>query len=84
VGIRECCFLGVPAVNIGSRQQGRDRGGNVIDVGHDRGEIAGALGKHFSNGRYPRDPLYGNGDAGPRIADVLAEATLRIDKMLQY
>ena len=36
VGVRECSFLGVPAVNIGSRQDGRDRGANVLDVGYDR------------------------------------------------
>jgi UDP-hydrolysing UDP-N-acetyl-D-glucosamine 2-epimerase len=84
VGIRECSFLGVPTVNIGSRQQGRDRGQNVIDVGHDRKAIGAALAKHFANGRYPRDPLYGDGNAGVRIADVLAEAPLRIHKMLQY
>ena len=84
VGIRECSFLGVPAVNIGSRQAGRDRGKNVIDVPHDRGAIGAAIVKHSSNGRYPGDPLYGNGNAGVRIADVLARAPLRIDKMLRY
>jgi UDP-hydrolysing UDP-N-acetyl-D-glucosamine 2-epimerase len=84
VGIRECSFLGVPAVNIGSRQTGRDRGSNVIDVRHDRQAISAAMAKHFSNGRYPRDPLYGNGNAGVRIADVLAEAPLRFEKVLQY
>ena len=40
VSIREASFLGVPAVNIGSRQQFRERGLNVIDVDHDRHEIA--------------------------------------------
>ncbi|MGB5547759.1 MAG: UDP-N-acetylglucosamine 2-epimerase, partial [Polyangiales bacterium] len=40
-GIRECSFLGVPVVNIGGRQTGRDRGANVRDVGYDRGAIAG-------------------------------------------
>jgi UDP-hydrolysing UDP-N-acetyl-D-glucosamine 2-epimerase len=84
VGIRECSFLGVPAINIGSRQAGRDRGRNVIDVSHDRREITGAMAKHFSNGRYPRDPLYGSGDAGIRIAGVLAGTPLRIEKRLQY
>jgi UDP-hydrolysing UDP-N-acetyl-D-glucosamine 2-epimerase len=83
-GIRECSFLGVPAVNVGTRQSGRDRGGNVLDVGHDRREISSAMAKHFSNGRYPRDPLYGNGDAGAKIARVLAEAPMRIHKTLQY
>ena len=54
VGIRECSFLGVPAVNIGSRQDGRERGPNVIDVGYDRRETADAIQRHLSNGRYPQ------------------------------
>ena len=83
-GIRECSFLGVPAVNIGSRQTGRDRGRNVIDVAHDRQAISAALAKHFSNGLYPRVSLYGSGNAGPRIADVLATAPLTIEKTLRY
>jgi UDP-hydrolysing UDP-N-acetyl-D-glucosamine 2-epimerase len=84
VGIRECSFLGVPAVNIGSRQQGRDRGKNVIDVEYDRAQIAAAIARHFSNGRSERDTLYGNGCAGERIAKALAETPLRIEKMLCY
>ena len=39
VGIRESSHLGVPVVNIGSRQSGRERGPNVIDVGCDREAI---------------------------------------------
>ena len=84
VGIRECSYLGVPVVNIGSRQAGRDRGGNVIDAGYDRRDIAGAIQRHLNNGRYARDPLYGDGNAGPRIADCLTGASLRIDKKLAY
>ena len=38
-GIRECSFLGIPVVNIGSRQNGRLRGSNVIDVNYDINEI---------------------------------------------
>lgn len=85
VGIRECAFLGVPVVNIGTRQAGRDRGRNVIDVGYDRDEIAAALEHHLGNGgRYPCDPLYGDGAAGTRIAQTLATAPLRIEKRLCY
>lgn len=84
VGIRECSFLGVPVVNIGSRQSGRDRGENVFDVGYDRGEIKTAIERHLANGRYRRDPLYGDGQAGPRIADCLTEAPLHIEKRLAY
>ena len=84
VGIREASFLGVPVVNIGSRQSGRDRGRNVLDVGYDRREIAAAIQRHRCNGRYPQDQLYGDGHAGERIARLLAEAPLRIEKRLAY
>jgi UDP-hydrolysing UDP-N-acetyl-D-glucosamine 2-epimerase len=84
VGIRECSFLGVPVVNIGSRQAGRDRGENVIDVGYDRAEIDAAVSQHLRTGRTPRSPLYGDGRSGPRIAHHLAEVELRIEKKLTY
>jgi UDP-N-acetylglucosamine 2-epimerase len=83
-GIRECSYLGVPVVNIGTRQSGRDRGGNVLDAGYDRRDIADAVQRHLNNGRYPRDQLYGDGNAGSRIAACLTEAPLRIDKKLSY
>lgn len=84
VGIRECAFLGVPAVNIGVRQVGRERGRNVLDVGYDRIEIKAAIQTQIANGRAPQDTLYGDGKAGQRIADILATAELRIDKRLAY
>jgi UDP-hydrolysing UDP-N-acetyl-D-glucosamine 2-epimerase len=84
VAIRECSYLGVPAVNIGSRQQGRERGRNVIDVGHDRAAIAEALGEHRRRGRPQGDHLYGDGRAGTKIADVLATAPLTVEKRLTY
>ncbi len=83
-GIREGSFLGVPVVNIGSRQLGRDRGRNVVDVGYDREAIDEAVRRQIANGRYERDTLYGEGKAGPRIAELLAEAPLRIDKRLTF
>jgi UDP-hydrolysing UDP-N-acetyl-D-glucosamine 2-epimerase len=84
VAIRECSFLGVPAVNVGSRQQGRERGANVIDVPHDRAAITAAVREHMRRGRAPSDHLYGDGRAGTRIADCLATAELTVDKRLTY
>jgi UDP-hydrolysing UDP-N-acetyl-D-glucosamine 2-epimerase len=84
VAIRECAFLGVPAVNVGSRQQGRERGANVIDVPHDRGAITAALARHRAQARPAPDHLYGDGGAGPRIAEALATAPLTIEKRLTY
>jgi UDP-hydrolysing UDP-N-acetyl-D-glucosamine 2-epimerase len=84
VGIRESSFLGIPVVNIGTRQSGRERGRNVLDVAYDRNEIAGAIRHHLGNGSYPRDPIYGEGDAGKKIADLLAKVPLTIEKRLTY
>src|SRR5687768_12872633 len=84
VAIRECSYLGIPAVNIGTRQQGRERGANVIDVEHDRAAIAGAIREHARRGRPTADHLYGDGDAGRRIADCLATAALTIEKRMTY
>ena len=84
VGIRESAFLGVPVVNIGSRQGGRERGPNVLDVGYDRTEIARAVRQQLEHGRYERDTLYGDGHAGKRIADLLAEVPLKREKRLAY
>jgi hypothetical protein len=71
-------------VNIGTRQQGRERGKNVIDVDHDRRAIAAAIRTHMSGVRRPTDHLYGDGEAGTRIAAHLARAELTIEKRLTY
>jgi UDP-hydrolysing UDP-N-acetyl-D-glucosamine 2-epimerase len=84
VGIRECSYLGVPVVNIGKRQEGRDRSPNVIDVDHDRSEIMTAIRAHLRHGPYPSSPLYGDGCAGGRIANLLAVEPLTIEKTIQY
>jgi UDP-N-acetylglucosamine 2-epimerase len=84
VGIRECSFLGVPAVNIGTRQVGRERGRNVLDVDYDREQITDAIQRQLSNGRFAPEAVYGDGKAGGRIAHLLATAPLRIEKRLTY
>jgi UDP-hydrolysing UDP-N-acetyl-D-glucosamine 2-epimerase len=82
--IREGSFLGTPAVNVGNRQNGRERGANVIDAAYDRAAIVDAVQRQLRHGRYPAAYLYGDGRAGERIAGVLAEAPLRIQKRIQY
>ena len=84
VAIRESSFLGVPAVNIGSRQHGRERGPNVIDVPHDKNRILAAIQEQFSTGSMTGVPIYGDGYAGQKIAHVLADAELTIEKTIRY
>ena len=81
--LREGAFLGMPAVNIGTRQQGREHGPNVVHVarpGRDRRRVAGQI----AHGRYERADLFGDGDAGIRIADVLANVRPPVQKRLHY
>jgi UDP-hydrolysing UDP-N-acetyl-D-glucosamine 2-epimerase len=82
--VREGAFIGVPAVNVGTRQHGRDRASNLVDAGYDRSEIAAAVRRQLAHGRYSPDHLYGDGEAGRRIANILAQAPLRVQKRLYY
>ncbi len=84
VAIRECSFLGVPAVNIGNRQSFRERGPNVIDCSHDRRAISSAIQSILNLPRPSPSSLYGKGNAGRSIADLLASLPLRSEKYLSY
>lgn len=82
--LREGVFLGVPAVNIGTRQFGREHGANVIHADYDASQIFDAIRRQVAHGRYPRDDLFGKGDAGIKIANILATVTPKIQKRLHY
>lgn len=82
--LREGSYLGVPAVNIGTRQQGRERASNVVDVDYDASEIGVAIRQQIANGPYERSVLYGAGDAGQQIARLLATENITIQKQLSY
>jgi len=73
VAIRECSYLGTPAVNIGGRQQGRDFGPNVTNVGFEKNLIISAINRQIQNGRYPANFLYGDGKSGERIAETIVK-----------
>ena len=83
-GLREGSFLGVPVVNIGTRQGGREHGVNVIHVDHDEGEIKRAIRDQIQHGRYEKSTLFGDGRAGEHIAKILSEAEIKIQKRLYY
>ncbi len=82
--LREGSFLGVPAVNIGTRQGGRECGDNVLHAAYDAGEIEQAMRCQLGHGRYAPTPIFGEGRAGERIAEILATASFNIQKRLTY
>lgn len=83
-GIREGAFIGTPVVNIGSRQDMRERGDNVIDAAPDRASILEAIERQLKHGRYESRPIYGDGSAGKRIADVLSRCEVQVQKRITY
>ncbi|MDK2771729.1 MAG: UDP-N-acetylglucosamine 2-epimerase [Flavobacterium sp.] len=84
VGIRECAYLGVPVVNIGSRQNKRDRGFNVIDVDYNKEAIKNAIQRHVKAGKSEVSNIYGGGNAGKNIADLLETLPLKFHKTITY
>jgi UDP-hydrolysing UDP-N-acetyl-D-glucosamine 2-epimerase len=84
VGIRECAFLGVPVINIGTRQYRRERGENVTDVGYDASEIRNALHQVLNKPKPKPSLVYGGGDAGKKIADKLVSLPIQFHKTITY
>ena len=84
VGIRECSYLGLPAINIGTRQNSRCRGKNVIDVAYNRKKIVSAMKKLNGKVKISKSTMYGKGDAGKQIAKLLATLPLNYCKTITY
>lgn len=70
-GIREAHAFGIPVINIGTRQQGRERTKNIINTGYEVGEIEEAIKKYSGKRIWDKRNIYGDGKAGEKIADVL-------------
>jgi UDP-hydrolysing UDP-N-acetyl-D-glucosamine 2-epimerase len=83
-GIMEAASFGLPVVNVGMRQQGRERARNVIDVEADSNAIVRSIRRALNPAfearlRGMKNP-YGDGTAAKKIARVLA--SVELDKLL--
>jgi UDP-hydrolysing UDP-N-acetyl-D-glucosamine 2-epimerase len=80
-GLIETPSFGVPTINIGARQEGRIRAGNILDVAGDSGAIGQALDRAIGDPSFRSvasravNP-FGDGHAGERIADALARLVI--------
>lgn len=84
-GLREGAFLGVPVVNVGTRQNCRERGKNVIDADYDYRDILQKARAQIEHGHYEPDHLFGDGAAGKKMADILASIEyVDLQKKLTY
>lgn len=84
VGIRESSYLGVPVVNIGSRQNRRLRGKNVLDTIYNQNEIMKSINIQIENGHFDTETIFGNGNSGKKIAEILATFPLEFHKTIMY
>ncbi len=91
-GIKETPAFHCPTVNVGRRQQGRLRGDNILDVDYDKEHIKKAIGKCLFDREFQKqvqtcENPYGVGNAGPRIAEVLATTPITpelVQKKMTY
>ena len=75
-GIIEAASLGLPVVNVGDRQFGRERSLNVTDVPAEAVPVSRAVGAALASGRGKWRNVYGDGRAGERITALLAGLSL--------
>ena len=91
-GIHETATFKVPTINIGTRQQGRLRPENVIDVDYEEYEITGAINKILNDKKFLKDVKYcinpyGDGRSASRIIDILKKINIGnkiIQKRITY
>ncbi len=91
-GIMEAPFLGIPSINIGTRQNGRLRAKSVIDVNYNKNEIMKAISKIMTDKKFnipiiSQDTFYGVGNASKKIVKILDTLDLNsisIQKKLTY
>lgn len=78
-GIIEAASFGAPVLNLGSRQNLRERNANTVDAPLELAALLSALQQLLHQRRLPADNVYGDGRTAQRIADLLGTLTLTPD-----
>ena len=88
-GMIEASYFGISVVNIGIRQKGRERGQNVVNIGHSRDKIYQTIRKCFGKSHIYRktEKIFGTGHASKKIVKYLEKIRLTNDilkKQIEY
>jgi len=83
-GIREGAFIGTPVVNIGTRQQGRRVATNILSCNNNENNIYNAIKFQILKNKYKKSYIYGKGEAGKKIANILSNIKVNIQKKITY
>ncbi len=83
--IREGSFIGVPSVSIGTRQNGRERGKNVVDCDYNWKEIYSKTIKQIKlNRKNLKNKIYGDGKSSKRIRKIIENVKINVQKKLMF
>lgn len=80
-GIKECSYLGIPVVNIGTRQKNRLAAENVLNVDYNHQAIGEAIKKQMNHGHYSSSSIYFQPDTSKKIVEILKKIEPSIQKM---
>jgi UDP-N-acetylglucosamine 2-epimerase len=85
-GIREGAFIGTPVLNIGTRQNTRLSGSNVVHANYDTNKIFIAIKKQILVKKYKKQNIYGDGTASKRIVSKILEQInyVNVQKRITY
>ena len=83
-GIHEAATFKVPVVNIGTRQNNRECGKNVLHTNYSYKDIYASINKQIKKRKLNSEKIYGRGNAGVKIAKVLASCKLLVQKKISY
>ncbi len=79
--IREGAYFGTPVVLMGSRQNKREKGDNIIECSHESVQcILDTIKEQLKHGPYKPNLMFGNGQAAAKISKILAEADAKVQK----
>jgi GDP/UDP-N,N'-diacetylbacillosamine 2-epimerase (hydrolysing) len=78
-GIIEAASFGIPVINIGSRQNLRERNANVTDVAAETAPISKALKAALAGPKFAAANIYGDGQSAMRICEILENVELTPD-----
>ena len=80
-GIIEAASFGTPVVNVGSRQNLRQRNANIFDCSVQRADLDSAITHALASPRFDGYNVYGDGKAGERIAALLTRIDPTVGSM---
>lgn len=83
-GIIEAPFLSKAVLNVGDRQKGRDTSSHVVHVSSNLKDISEglqlALSEDFQNRLLTFNTIYGQGDSGEKIAQIIKDKIISLPK----